>query len=305
MLKLKYLFENLEIAAQLLELYDHDDLSILKYFRISSNAIYPYRFKEDVRFLRVTPLEETEALFLKGEIALLNALEQKGFPCVRVLESLNHNVLEEQQTSEGIYFTSVFERVPGECIDDIEMTSEIAFNMGKSLASLHQVSKDVDVELPSYLDRLNWMEKELKEMKLENDLEDLEFIKKGLMSLPKDHFGIVHYDYEPDNLFLEGDTIYPLDFNDAMYHFYTMDILNVLNELPETFANEFLEGYKKIKPLSDNYMEEKKWCDLFGKLYKNTRVKRSIFEPVMDEPDWMLALRGKLESNLVEIRKSK
>jgi len=303
MLKLKYLFENLEMATQLVQQYDHDDLSILQYFRISSNAIYPFRFKEEVRFLRVTPVEETEISFLQGEIALLNALEQKDFPSVRVLKSLNNNLLEEQQMDDGNYYTSVFERVPGECIDEIEMTSEIASNMGRSLASLHLVSEEVDVELPSYLDSLNWMEKELQEMMLEKDLEDLAFIRKGLMDLPKTNFGIVHYDYEPDNLFIEGDTIYPLDFNDAMYHFYTMDILNTVNELPENFANDFIKGYKKIKPLSDNYTEEKKWCDLFSKLYKNTRVKRSIFEPVLNEPDWMVALRSKLESNIAVIQK--
>ncbi|MBI9011831.1 MAG: phosphotransferase [Clostridiales bacterium] len=302
MLRLKYLFEDLDLATQLVQQYEYDDISILKYFRISSNAIYPFRFKEEVRFLRATPVEETEALFLKGEIALLNALEQKDFPCVRILESLNHNLLEEQQTREGVYYTSVFERVPGECVDEIEMTSEIAFKMGRSLASLHLVSEEVDVELPSYLDSLDWMEKELQEMALEKDLEDLAFIRSGLMSLPKKNFGIVHYDYEPDNLFLEGDTIYPLDFNDAMYHFYTMDILNTINELPENFSNDFLEGYKKLKPLSDNYMEEKKWCDLFSKLYKNTRVKRSIFEPIMNEPEWMVALRSKLESSIAVIQ---
>lgn len=64
MLKLKYLFENFELARKCLELYDYDEASLdqmFRYFRISSNAIYPFREgtnPKQVNFLRLSPVEE-------------------------------------------------------------------------------------------------------------------------------------------------------------------------------------------------------------------------------------------------------
>ena len=75
MLKLKYLIENIDTATHLLEAFDYDDVSIMKYFRISSNAIYPFRFEDEVRFLRATPLEEKEGTQQEME----GSLETVGF----------------------------------------------------------------------------------------------------------------------------------------------------------------------------------------------------------------------------------
>ena len=66
MLKLKYLFENFDLARKCMEFYECDMDSVdemLRYFRISSNAIYPFRLKPDGRicFLRLSPAEEKKA----------------------------------------------------------------------------------------------------------------------------------------------------------------------------------------------------------------------------------------------------
>lgn len=64
MLKLKYLYENFDLARKCMELYDYDKDSaeeMMQYFRISSNAIYPFRYrleKDKVCFLRLSPIDE-------------------------------------------------------------------------------------------------------------------------------------------------------------------------------------------------------------------------------------------------------
>ena len=69
MLKLKYLFENYKLARKCIELYDYDKESadeILSYFRISSNAIYPFRSginADKICFLRLSPAEETDGFW--------------------------------------------------------------------------------------------------------------------------------------------------------------------------------------------------------------------------------------------------
>lgn len=301
MLKLKYLIEDMEMTKELLNIYECDDLTLLDHFRISSNIIYPFRYMKEVRFIRITPAEEKNGTYLLGELALLKHLEANDFPCVRIIESINNRVLEEQETVEGMYYTSVFKGVPGDCVDGMEMSQDLAVVLGKSLGKLHVEVEGVDVSLPSYVDVLDWAQNTMLDMNLEKDLETLEVIKNGLSTLSKDNFGIVHFDYEPDNLFYDGKDIYAIDFNDAMYHFYTMDIVNALNELPKSYHESFLSGYQNLKALSKNYKEEYKWCELFVGLYKNTRIKRSILEPVNNEPKWMVELRKKLASKLADI----
>lgn len=46
MLKLKYLFDNRDLAKMILENWDYDEssLKMFDYFRISSNAVYPFQY---------------------------------------------------------------------------------------------------------------------------------------------------------------------------------------------------------------------------------------------------------------------
>ena len=57
MLKLRYLFDNRNLALMLLENweYDNEALEMLNYYRISGNAIYPYKCNGDICYLRFTP----------------------------------------------------------------------------------------------------------------------------------------------------------------------------------------------------------------------------------------------------------
>ena len=60
MLKLKYLFENYDLAKEALKNWEHDADTLdymLSKFRISSNAIYPFYKNGEVCFLRLAPVE--------------------------------------------------------------------------------------------------------------------------------------------------------------------------------------------------------------------------------------------------------
>lgn len=88
MLKLKYLFENFDLARKCMEFYDCDMDSVdemLRYFRISSNAIYPFRLKTEgsVCFLRLSPVTEKRLVDVESEIGLMKWLIERGFPAMR------------------------------------------------------------------------------------------------------------------------------------------------------------------------------------------------------------------------------
>lgn len=57
MLKLKYLFNNVNLAEMLLKNweYDSESLDMFQYYRISSNAIYPFRYEGKTCLLRFAP----------------------------------------------------------------------------------------------------------------------------------------------------------------------------------------------------------------------------------------------------------
>lgn len=60
MLKLKYLFQHNDLAEMILKNwnYDLESLDMFQYYRISSNAVYPFRDQGEVRLLRFAPVEE-------------------------------------------------------------------------------------------------------------------------------------------------------------------------------------------------------------------------------------------------------
>ncbi len=84
MLKLRYLYENFELAKCALENWEYDAESIdeyFKYFRISSNAVYPFALGGERRFLRLSPVEEKIEANLRGELGFLAYLRGRDYPC--------------------------------------------------------------------------------------------------------------------------------------------------------------------------------------------------------------------------------
>ena len=47
------------------------------------------------------------------------------------------------------------------------------------------------------------------------------------------NYGMVHYDFEPDNVFWDGTDCHAIDFGDAMLHFYAIDLVQALDEMAE------------------------------------------------------------------------
>lgn len=88
MLKLKYLFENNELAKECLKFYFYDEDSVdemLKWFRISSNAVYPFctEDKSNVCFLRLSPVEEKNHVDVESEIRFIDWLCINGYPAMK------------------------------------------------------------------------------------------------------------------------------------------------------------------------------------------------------------------------------
>ena len=53
------------------------------------------------------------------------------------------------------------------------------------------------------------------------------------LTINQDNYGLIHYDFEPDNVFYDENSqrCSVIDFDDAMYHWFMMDIVQALEAI--------------------------------------------------------------------------
>lgn len=313
MLKLKYLYHNPDLAKMLLEnwYYDPSDPNLLKRFRISANAVYPFT-KDDQRcFLRFAPVSEKADKNTAAELEFLEYLRSKGYLTPEPIASKKGEKVLIRDTPWGEYIACAFKAVPGKCLGDDGFTDETAFLYGKSLGSLHSLSaeyKPSGKKRWNHTDVFRWIDKTLEtlpeEKKAKKEFHSLHE-NFSRLSVEAGNYGLIHYDFELDNVFYDdrSGTVSVIDFDDAVYHWYAMDIERSLNSLmtdlkeppSEETEKRFLAGYKSSFPLPEGLKNLLPLFRKFADLYKYTRIKRSIFEKWPNETGWVVDLRRKLE----------
>ena len=312
MLRLKYLYENYDLAKSALENWEYDEDTLddyLRHFRISSNAVYPFLCQGNIRFLRLSPVSEKMEDNLKGELEFLCYLQNRSYPAVIPVVSNSGELVVALDTVWGKYYASVFKGVNGISIEDTDYNDHILFAYGKALGQLHTLSTEYSPKTRkwTYGDALLWIGKTLKKYNAPvKMLAELDEVQQALNELPQtsDSFGLIHYDFEPDNVFWDENNqcCTAIDFEDGMYHFFLVDLEQALDALLENIPadrqihakNTFLQGYQSIKTLEPDYAEKLKLMRRFCNLYSYARLIRCVAEEYSNEPDWMVALREKL-----------
>lgn len=140
-------------------------------------------------------------------------------------------------------------------------------------------------------------------------IEELNKVKGWLQSLPvtKEEYGLIHYDFQLDNLFYEeGDSRFiVIDFDDSHYNWYAMDIVTALMDLYENphgllddQMDSFLRGYRSITPLDQVSASRLPAFYRFARLYGFTRKLAALEnskEVAADAHSWYDGLRARLE----------
>ncbi|WP_346939959.1 phosphotransferase [uncultured Clostridium sp.] len=320
MLKLKYLFDNKDLAHMILKNweYDYDDPDLLKYYRISSNAVYCCKNQLNTFFLRFTPTEEKSKEKILAELEFLSYLRDNGYPAVDTILSKAGNELEVVDTPWGTFYAVAFKKVSGKQIAAMPLTTDLIFGLGKALGKLHKLSSEfspVNNKRNDWKEAACWMEDVLSTFPDETAAKsELSILRAYFSKLPttKENFGLIHYDFEPDNVFYNEitKTYNPIDFDDAMYHWYALDIEQSLDSIKEDMPeeqvepsiNEFIKGYRIEYDISDEMLKLLPIFRRYVNLYGYVRILRSVEEKWDNEPDWMINLRIKLK-NLLDSRK--
>jgi len=323
MLKLKYLFDNRDLAIMLLANweYDKDALDMMDYYRISGNAIYPYKCNGEICFLRFVPWEANIESELNEEIKFVQYLLENGLNVLEPIMSKQGNYLLNKNTPWGKYLVCAFKRVEGDRLDGfnsdgIDWTDELISGYGKELGKIHKLSSQyINVPKKSCFEMIEEMDSFIK-TKMENNKvisKELEEVKNLLQKLPqnKSNYGLIHGDYELDNVFYNKKTkkYSVIDFGSSIYHWYTMDIEISLNNLQEELPQKnfeeikklFINGYKEEYQISE---DEIKYLPLFRR-FENLReyigLKNTLEETWDNEPLWILELRENLNNHLKEL----
>jgi len=314
MLKLRHLFENVELAKTALQNWEHDTETLdemLSNYRISSNAIYPYKQRGEVCFLRFAPVDEKFEKNILGELEFINYLITNDYPALVPIPSIHKETCITLRSPWGEYYASTFRKVQGVQIEDMELTNDVLEAYGKALGRLHFLSSRFTPKSAkwSHDEVLHWIEMTLNVHKAPNVIfNELNAMKESLLQVPKspENYGLIHYDFETDNVFYDETTrtCSVIDFDDGMYHWYALDLEQVFDSLGDMLEEEklthaketFIQAYQTEFTFSNETENLFPLMRRFVNLYRYARLIRCVSDRFDDEPEWLIGLRNKLNN---------
>lgn len=314
MLKLRHLFDDRALAELLRQRWAHDP-GPFAWFRISSNAIYPFNHRGEPHYLRFAPVDEKRPGQVAAEIALLQHLKQAGYGAAEPVPALDDTYVVTAVTEWGAYVATAFRGVPGIQLGRTGLDDEIVASYGRALAELRVATVGYRPAVAPWTHEavLDWIGAVLRPLPdSAAALAEADWLAERFAALPRDaaDYGLVHYDFEYDNVFFDAASgrCHAIDFDDAMYHWRAMDIEQALASLadeiePDALAGKervFLAAYAAIRPLPERLEAMRLLCRRFAGLYWYARVRRAAAEGLPDEPEWMVGLRANLAAGLAE-----
>jgi Ser/Thr protein kinase RdoA (MazF antagonist) len=295
------------------------DAGSLRYWRASTNFVYRFQRHGEGYFLRFINDEENTAGQIQAEIDFLQYLDEHRYPAAIVVPSRNGKLMETVDTPLGTCFAVVFREVSGAWLNFEQMNEEEFTGWGKALGELHRLSMKYKPAGPvrgSWKDRLEFIRKVLSDFPEESAAEqELEQLKAWLDSLPAapENYGLIHYDFQQDNVFLDpvSGQYNIIDFDDAQYHWYVMDIsaaLEDVGELPDDRVEAgrrcFFAGYRSVCAIDEVLFQQLPLFQRYADMYRFARIMRSLKDSdVENPPEWLIQLKPRLQGRCDSLRK--
>lgn len=299
-----------ELADELLTHWQHD-AERAKFWRASANFIFHFKNAGQAYVLRFNHADERTTLAIQAEIDYINMLADKGIRVARPVRSVAGNFIESIATDHGIFHTVAFEVLPGKQLDLDQLTPDQLVRWGQALGELHNASAHYTIaRRPTWEDQLTWVaeilpaDEEIVRQTLVQLRREL-----GLLAINEDNFGLIHFDFELDNVIWDEDQPGIIDFDDSAYYWFVADVVLALGDLfgdsadkvdlqHETFLH-FIKGYRSARPLGQ---EELKLIPLFLRLDNLITFAKLHHALTPTDPDgelpWMVDLRSKLAAKM-------
>lgn len=319
MMKLRTMVQDTYAIAEELAANWGCEAGSLHFWRASTNFIYGFRREGERCFLRFINEEEKGEGQILSELEFLQYLRGRQYPAVRVLPSRNGKLMESMETPLGTCFGVAFKGVEGTWLNFEQMDEQTFTGWGKALGELHRLSAGYR---PSGRPRESWKHKLSFVRGVLTDYPEetaaayeLERVEAWLGSLPaaSENYGLIHYDFQQDNVLLDPVTgqYGVIDFDDAHYHWYVMDIsaaLEDVGELPDDRAERgrrcFLEGYRSVCDVDEALLVQLPLFQRYADIYRFARIMRSLKDSdVESPPEWLVQLKPRLQLRCDSLRR--
>jgi Ser/Thr protein kinase RdoA (MazF antagonist) len=294
------------VAEEILSSWEHDPGSS-RIIRASSNFVFSFQNKGERRILRLVSAEERQAAAIQAEMDFINHLASQGLRVNRPVVLRTNKLVETVKTSLGVFHAVVFEALEGKQYETDEFTSAMFSAWGCALGELHNASQEYPITgratWKDYLERLDGG-LTLSDGTARKAM-DLLSIRLGALPVREDNFGLIHYDFEADNLIWENDLPGIIDFDDCAGYWFAADIAYALRDLFDDRASQvdlnhpafqiFIRGYRSVRPIGDEELAQIPLLFLMLNLHMYVELGGIVAEGgEADEPKWAAELCQKL-----------
>jgi Ser/Thr protein kinase RdoA (MazF antagonist) len=304
------------LAASASARWRHDAGS-LNVFRYSSNFIFDFRDQGQRRFLRSAHESQRSRSQIEIELSLMLWLAGEGIRLASPVPSRQGQLIESIETDCGTFHAVVFDELAGDLceIDDLDLDAYRSW--GAALGRLHAATRRYPgaqaATRPSWRDDLAVIAQHLPahEPAIARELDHL---AGALSNLPidPDAFGLIHYDFELDNIIWNDGIPGIVDFDDCAHHWYAADVAFALRDLfdhgvaaADPRVQSFLAGYADFQPIDDDVLAYLPLFSRLRRLITYGRVARALdLQPNHDYPVWLRELEARLANRLVNYQAS-
>jgi Ser/Thr protein kinase RdoA (MazF antagonist) len=297
------------IAAEILTRWMHA-AEPPRVWRASANFVFTFKQSGRDGVLRFNHAREREPAELQAEVDFVNHLAGRGVWVSRPQRSLAGHFVESVETPLGLYHAVVFEKLSGRQYDEVaELPPALWPAWGRALAQLHNAAQGYSNSgRPTWQDQFDRLAETLPKDEAAAR-EALTRARRAAERLPvtAQNFGLIHFDFELDNLIWQDARPGSLDFDDCAGYWYAADIAFALRgifddrpdrvDLNHPRLLSFMEGYRSARDLDEAALEPLRLFLVMNRLFQFARIWRACAEgPLAGERPWLTALRHKLLS---------
>jgi Ser/Thr protein kinase RdoA (MazF antagonist) len=298
------------VAERILERWEHEPGSA-RFFRSSANFVYLLRTAGRRHFLRFADSAERSRGAVEAESELVDWLGGAGIRVARPVRSRNGRFVETVATNLGVFHAVVFVGLDGDRLEIGDLDESRFQAWGAALGGLHAALKRYSgaggAARSTWQDHLAFVAEHIpvSEAAVRRELDR---VASTLHALPmqSDSYGLIHFDFELDNLCWRDHVIGSLDFDDCAHYWHVADIAFALRDLFEDGVDldhpslrAFVRGYSTACPLDERLLTTLPVFLRLAKLMSYARLARALDLPLDPEhPDWLTALNLRLKRRM-------
>lgn len=289
--------------------YGPGSVDALSYVRSSANHIFRFEHEGQARFLRLAHAAERQASSITAELEFVQHVARAGLAVAHPIASMHGRLLERVSAGGHRYYAVVFEGLRGSQYELDELDEAQYRAWGRALAQVHRASRTVPPHTAR--SRSTWHGELRAALRTLPPREAVvaHVLTAGLrwleaLSLDSREVGLIHGDFELDNLVWEREQPQALDFDDATYAWYAVDFAAALQDVwlasdltdpqRERRGALFMEGYAELCPLPDGLREAMPRLLTLVLALKVARVLRA-YATTTDStcPPWLASMRSR------------